>query len=182
MSAVAKRYARAAIAAALDLEGAAGVEKLAHSITSFRALYDTTVELRDLLANPALKADRDTVLGTVLDKIGASKTAIKLIQLMANRDRIGVLGDLADEIESEADQRAGRLRAHVTSSMPLDEGKVTRLKAALHKRFNRDIVVDVKVDPELLGGLVCKVGDLTLDSSLKRQIELLRDQLGTTVS
>lgn len=182
MSAVAKRYARAAIAAALDVEGAAGVEKLAHSISQFRALYDTSAELRDLLANPALKADRDAVLGTVLDKISASKTAIKLVQLLAGRDRVEILGELADEIESEADQRAGRLRAHVTSSIALDDGKVQRLKAALHTRFNRDIVVDVKVDPELLGGLVCKVGDLTLDSSLKRQIELLRDQLGTTVS
>ncbi len=180
MSAVAKRYARAAIAAALDMEGAAGVEKLSFSVTTFRGIYDKSVELRDLLANPALKADRDTVLGTVLEKIGASKTAVKLVQLLAGRDRIEVLRDVADEIESEADNRAGRLRARVVSSMPLDDGKVQRLKAALHKRFNRDIVVDVKVDPELLGGLVCKVGDLTLDSSLKRQIELLRDQLGTT--
>lgn len=182
MSAVAKRYARAAIGAALDMEGAAGVEKLAQSVTTFRGIYDKSTELRDLLANPALKADRDTVLGTVLEKIGASKTAVKLIQLLAGRDRIEVLRDVADEIETEADNRAGRLRARVVSSMPLDDAKVSRLKAALHKRFNRDIVVDVKVDPELLGGLVCKVGDLTLDSSLKRQIELLRDQLGTTVS
>ncbi len=182
MSAVAKRYARAAIAAALDMEGAAGVEKLAHSVSTFRALYDKTPELRDLLANPALKADRDTVLGTVLDKIGASKTAAKLIQLLAGRDRVEVMRDVADEIETEADNRAGRLRARVVSSMPLDDAKVQRLKGALHKRFQRDIVVDVKVDPELLGGLVCKVGDLTLDSSLKRQIELLRDQLGTTAS
>ncbi|MEZ0314310.1 MAG: ATP synthase F1 subunit delta [Myxococcota bacterium] len=182
MSAVAKRYARAAIAAALDMEGAIGVEKLAHSVSTFRAMYDKTSELRDLLANPALKADRDAVLGTVLDKIGASKTAVKLIQLLAGRDRVEALRDVADEIEAEADNRAGRLRARVVSSIPLDDAKIQRLKGALHKRFQRDIVVDVKVDPELLGGLVCKVGDLTLDSSLKRQIELLREQLGTTVS
>lgn len=180
MSAVAKRYARAAIAAALDKEGAAGVEKLSQSVTAFRGIFQKSAELRDLLANPALKAERDTVLGTVLQKVGASATAAKLIQLLASRDRVAVLVDVADEIEAEADHRAGRLRARVVSSMELDDAKIQRLKAALNKRFQRDIVVDVKVDPELLGGLVCRVGDLTLDSSLKRQIELLREQLGTT--
>jgi F-type H+-transporting ATPase subunit delta len=177
MTAVAKRYARAAIAAALEVEGDSGVEKLSQTIVAFRKIYDGSIEMRDLLANPALKADRDTVLGTVLDKIGASKTAARLVQLLASRERVSELTAIADEIQNEADQRAGRLRAHVTSAMALDDGKLQRLKAALHKRFNRDVVVDIKVDPELLGGLVCKVGDVTLDSSLSRQLELLREQV-----
>jgi F-type H+-transporting ATPase subunit delta len=181
MTAVAKRYARAAIAAALEVEGEAGVEKLSLAIVAFRKVHDASAELRDLLANPALKADRDTVLGTVLDTIGAGKIAAKLVQMLAARERIHELGAIADEIQSEADSRAGRLRAHVTSAMPLDDAKVQRLKAALHKRFNRDVVVDIKVDPELLGGLTCRVGDLTLDSSLSRQLELLREQVLPTV-
>lgn len=177
MSALGKRYARAAIGAAMDAEGETGVEQLAKSISAFRDVYVQSEELRSLLANPALKANRDAVLGTILTKLGASKIASKLVQMLAERDRINVLSDIADAIEAEADNRAGRVRAHVTSAMPLDDGKVQRLKGALHKRFQRDIVINVDVDPELLGGLVCRVGDLTLDSSLKRQLELLREQV-----
>lgn len=180
MSAIAKRYARAAIASALDLEGDAGLEKLAQSVVGFREVYDASPELRDLLANPALKADRDTVLGTLLEKLGSSKTAARLIVLLAGRERIDVLHDIAEAIEAEADNRAGRVRARVVSPMALDDAKLARLKSALRTRFARDVIVDVKVDPDLLGGIVCKVGDMTLDSSLARQLELLREALGTT--
>ncbi|MBC7793410.1 MAG: ATP synthase F1 subunit delta [Clostridia bacterium] len=177
MSALGKRYARAAIGAALDIEGEAGVEQLAEAVASFRDVFVQSEELRSLLANPALKAHRDAVLGTVLSKIGASKIATRLIIMLTERDRINVLPDIADAIVAEADVRAGRVRAHVASAMPLDESKVQRLKNALNDRFKRDVVVNITVDPELLGGLVCRVGDLTLDSSLKRQLELLREQV-----
>jgi F-type H+-transporting ATPase subunit delta len=100
-----------------------------------------------------------------------------LIRLLAERGRIGILDSVAAEVEGIADERAGRLRAHVSTALALTDSQKERVGKALEKRLGQIVVVTVHVDPELLGGLVCRVGDLTLDSSVRRQLEILREKL-----
>lgn len=177
MSAVARRYAKAVVEAAADKGGAAAVEKLAADLKSFSHLYDQSSELRELLENPALKNEREKVLGAVLGKLALSAEAAQLVRLLAERDRVGVLAEVAREVEAEADERGGRVRAYVASAMALGDAHVQRLNKALEKRFRRPVAVSITVEPELLGGLVVRVGDVTLDTSLKRQLERLRERV-----
>ena len=76
-----------------------------------------------------------------------------------------------------ADELSHRLHAEVWSPMALDDAQKASLQAALEKRLGQDVLVDVNVSPELLGGLVVQVGDLKFDSSIKRQLEILRERL-----
>ncbi|MEL6761819.1 MAG: ATP synthase F1 subunit delta [Myxococcota bacterium] len=174
MSTLGKRYARAAVQAAQEHDE---VEALIRDIIAFRAQFRENAELQQLLTNPALVNDRAPVLDTILEKSGLCASARNLVRTLAERDRMDVLHDVVEAAERIADELAGRLHAEVWSPMVLDEGQQRSLQEALEKRLGRAVMVDVNVAPELLGGLVVQVGDLKFDSSIKRQLEILRERL-----
>ena len=76
-----------------------------------------------------------------------------------------------------ADQLAGRQKATVTSARPLASDSLAKLKASLEKVTGKTIIVDTKVDPALLGGVVAQVGTYVFDGSLKSQLERMRTAL-----
>jgi ATP synthase F1 delta subunit len=177
MSAAGKRYARAAVEAAMDNGGVPAVQALSKGLTSFREAYGASSELREVLSNPALKDVRESVLRAVLGKLDASSETTNLVLVLAENDRVGALDDVAQDINSIADEKAGQLRAVVKTAIALDAGQEARIAKALEKRLGQPVTVATELDASLLGGLVCQVGDLTLDSSIKRQLEIVRDRL-----
>ena len=177
MSAAGKRYARAAVEAAMGNGGVESVQKLSEGLGRFREAYVESGELREVLSNPALKDVRESVLRAVLTKLDASAETVNLVLILAENDRVGALDDVAQDINSIADEKAGRLRALVKSAIALDGAQESRIAKALEKRLGQPVTVATELDPSLLGGLVCQVGDLTFDSSIKRQLEIVRDKL-----
>jgi F-type H+-transporting ATPase subunit delta len=130
-----------------------------------------------VVLNPALKDSREGVLEALFIAAGLTDETRNLLRLLAERDRIGILDALVVEVESIADDRAGRRRAYVAAPVKLAAAQVKRIGAALEARFNCPVTVTTEVDPDMLGGLVCRVGDLTLDYSVRRQLEILRENL-----
>lgn len=181
MSAVARRYARAVVDAAIERRGKESVLALATGLKAFRDLLRVSGELHELLLNPALHDEQESVLGEVLKKLQLSEEAGALVRLLADRRRIDLLDDVVMQVEAIADESAGRVRAYVTSPMALTEPQVRRVATALERRLGVRVEVSVEINPELLGGLVCQVGDLTLDSSVRRQLTLLKEQLARPV-
>ena len=177
MSVVARRYARAAVAAAADKGGAKNVEALAVGLRAFRDLLRQSQALYELLMNPALHDQQEKTLDAVLAELGLSAEAVGILRLLADRRRIDLIDDVVLEAEAIADEGAGRTRAYVTSPMALTEAQTRRIAAALERRLKVTVVVSVEIDPELLGGLVCRVGDLTLDTSVRRQLISLKERL-----
>lgn len=177
MSALARRYARGAVDAAFEKGQNKAVEQLVQDIEAFRKLYAESQELQELLTNPGLVNDRERVLSVILDKAELSESAANLIRTLAERDRMDAFHDIVEAAERMADDLAKRLHAEVWSPMELDSSQQQALQQALEKRLGRAVLVDANVAPELLGGLVVQIGDLKFDSSIKRQLEILRGRL-----
>lgn len=177
MSAVAKRYARAAVQAAFEKAGTDEVEALITNIIDFRAMLEGNAELQQLLTNPALINERARVLDVILDKAKLSDTAAALVKTLAENDRVGELHEVVEAAERMADDISKRLHAEVWSPMELSDAQKTDLQKALETRLGRAVMVDVNVAPELIGGLVVQVGDLKFDSSIRRQLEIMRERL-----
>ncbi len=110
--------------------------------------------------------------GTVL-----SVEAARLVLLLAEKDRFEILEEVVAETEALADERVGRARAYVSTAIPLTDAQQQRLTRALEKRFARPVALTIDIDPSIIGGLVCRVGDVTMDSSVKHQLETLRERL-----
>jgi F-type H+-transporting ATPase subunit delta len=177
MSAVAKRYARAAVEIAEERGGLNAIDTLSQGLEAFRAAYHQSGELREVLRNPALRQEQPGALKSVAQKLGLSSEAARLVQLLAERDRILVLAEVGAETNALADERLGRARGHVTTAIPLTAVQEQRLSRALEKRFGRPVALSITVDPAIVGGLVCRVGDVTMDSSVRRQLDTLRERL-----
>jgi len=174
MSDLARRYARAAVEAAGDLST---VDALVGSVATFSDAYNQSESLRELLANPAFTSDRQATLKWVAEKLGLTNEASRLILLLSENDRVAAVDDIANELRAFADELANRQRVQVTSAVELDATSERRITQAFEKRLQQDVILDVTIDPSILGGLRCQVGDMTIDSSLTTQLAQLRDVL-----
>jgi F-type H+-transporting ATPase subunit delta len=184
MSALGRRYAKAALEACTDSAGgdanlaANRSDALAADMQRFIAAYRQSDVLQALVRNPVLQDRRAAVLEAVLTKLELGPVGHKLIALLAKNGRMDQVENVADEVAALVDMQLGRLRAHVRAAVLPDAAQTQRIAETLQRRLGKPVLVTVSAAPELLAGLVCQVGDLTFDSSLKRQLAILTERLG----
>ena len=172
MSALAKRYARALVGAASDEH--TDLSLILRSLELFQKAMREQPLLEEVLNNPVFQEKRVDVLRAVLTKLDVHGVVDRFLCLLAERDRLHLLPAVVLEVLAMADASKGVLRAVVKSALPLQDVQLQRITKALSKKVGKSLCVDAVVDPSLLGGLVCHVGDLTIDNSLKSQLVRLR--------
>ncbi|MCB2169635.1 MAG: F0F1 ATP synthase subunit delta [Deltaproteobacteria bacterium] len=122
-------------------------------------------------------ADRGKVLEAVIQKLDLSKVMQSFLLLLFEKGRFGFLESVNDFYQKLADDLKGIARASLVSATELGDDTVDKIRAALSKRTGKDIILDVQQDPELIGGIVTKIGDLVLDGSIKTQLVNMRESL-----
>jgi F-type H+-transporting ATPase subunit delta len=171
---LAKRYARALLELAREggtLE--ASGEELARAVAAF----DEPM-LRPLVLSPVI--DATARLGTakaVVAALRVSKTVGNLLDLLAERDRLAILPDVARWYEALLDDQLGRARVAIRSASPLSAAEKSDLvELARRLTGRREVIAVTDVDPELLAGAVLDVGGTVYDGSLKTQLaRLMKD-------
>jgi F-type H+-transporting ATPase subunit delta len=83
---------------------------------------------------------------------------------------------IARELRAMVDERAGRVRGVVTSARRLSDENVANIQAALEKISGKKVQLERREDPELLGGVVAKIGDVVYDGSVRTQLEIMRER------
>lgn len=171
-SAVARRYAQALIAdAGSDL---AAVD------ADLRVIADTVRESRDLrlmLGSPVVRRDQKR---RVVDALFAGKVGAKAQQFVAflfDKEREALLGDVAEAFATLRNEQQGIETAQVRVPGTLSAGEADRLKAALEAQTGKTLRLDVTVDPEMIGGIVVRIGDTVYDGSVRFRLNALRDRL-----
>ena len=168
-STISRRYGKAAFDLAVEAnryeEIGAELRAIAHSV-------ETNAELRNVLFDPAMGRDAKA---KILDAIGASAKldviTLNLLRLMADRNRLADLPGLAGVFSDLADKKAGRVRATVTSAVPLSDPDLQQISQGLSRATSRNVVVEKALDPAILGGVVAQVGSMLYDGSLRTQLE-----------
>ncbi|HVZ73228.1 MAG TPA: ATP synthase F1 subunit delta [Polyangia bacterium] len=172
---VSRRYARALFSMGVDR---GTFEQLGKELDAFAELWTGSAELRQALANPVFKAsEKRNVLSNLLPRVTPTSDVQKFLLLLLDRRRLAALPSIARAYREMVDEKMGRVRAQVTSAQPLSPGELTRVQDALARRTGKHVVLEAKVDPALLGGVVARVGDLVLDGSVRTQLGTLRDKL-----
>ena len=172
---LARRYARAV----LEIGIANGnLDKIGADLRSLAKAMHESTELVTALTNPALRrADRRRVLDGLLERIGAELHTRHLIYLLLDGERLSSVEAIAREVNAMIEARSGKMSAEVTSAKPLDAAQLSQITAALEKLSGKKVSVSRREDPELLGGVVAKLGDTVYDGSLRTQLRTLRDEL-----
>jgi F-type H+-transporting ATPase subunit delta len=172
---IARRYARALF----DLAQEQGrVEAWAESLSTLRDVVEESEELKDVLVNPIYsKEQRRAIAAKLAAGLRLDESPSNLLALLADRNRLNELGGIVDAFGHMADEKLGRLRAHVTSAVPLDAATADRLSAKLAQASRAEVLLEHAVDASLIGGVVAQVGDLVFDGSIRTQLEDLRRTL-----
>ncbi len=168
---VVRRYLAAALEAA-DRDGVRDV--LGAQLARLTPMANVSPDLKRLLAHPTMAVERK--LEAIGRLLGESPVAPlrDLIVLLIDNDRLEVLRTAAEVYQELVDEADGVVRAHVTTAMPLPDDQAQRLASALGRWLGAPVVLDRRVDSEIVGGIMVRVGDRTLDGSLRGRLERVR--------
>jgi len=172
---LARRYARAV----LEIGTANGnLDKIGADLQSLAKAMHDSAELVTALTNPAIRrGDRRKVIDGLLQRIGADQATKNLVYLLLDGERLSSVEAISREVNAMIEAKSGRMAAEVTSAQPLDAAQLTQITAALEKLSGKKVAVTKREDPNLLGGVVAKLGDTVYDGSLRTQLRTLRDEL-----
>jgi F-type H+-transporting ATPase subunit delta len=174
-SPVARRYARALFSIAAETGAQAAVRG---ELEAIAAALAGSEPLRDALLRPLHPvAERRAVLQRIAQRLGIGASVQNFLEFLVDQRRIVEFDGIHAEFVRMCDEAAGRMQAELISACPLQANQVERVRAALAARTGREIDLDVRVEPELIGGGVAVVGGLVFDGSLRTQLSQLRDTL-----
>jgi len=172
---IARRYAKALLLIGKE-DGQA--EAYRKELDGLAQLVAGEPDLGRAINNPLYNAvDRRNVLEAVIQKLNLSKTMQSFLSLLFEKGRFGFLESVNDFYQKLADDLKGIARASLVSATELGDDTVDKIRAALSQRTGKDIILDVQQNPELIGGIVTKIGDLVLDGSIKTQLVNMRESL-----
>lgn len=173
--AIARRYAKALLMIGKE-DGQA--ESYKDELDGVARLIQSNQELEQVITNPLHDATaRKKVLSAVVEKLGLSKVMKSFIALLFDKGRIGFLDGINDFYQELADELKGIARATVVSATELSDDAIEKIRQGLSKRTGKEVILDVKQDPGLIGGIVTRIGDLVLDGSVKTQLLNMRETL-----
>lgn len=173
-SRVSIRYARALLIAADNTDQ---IELLTGEVDGLRRALSGSDDLVAFLGNPTIEVNRKK---QVLEQMFADKLSPmmwRFTNLLVEKRREPLFGDILDATHALLDERAGRVRASIRTAQPLADTQQERLREQLAKITGKEVSLAVEDDPSLVAGFVARVGDTVYDASLRAQLERLRNRL-----
>ena len=173
VSGVAGRYASALFSLAQDNRQA---EPVADALARFDALIAESPDLERLVRSPVFSAaEQLKALDAILPDAGISGIAANFIRLVTTKRRLFFIREMIADYRKLYDVSRGVTRAQVTSAAALSDANVAALKESLRVASGgREVALDAKVDPAIIGGLIVKLGSRMVDGSLKTKLNAIR--------
>jgi len=156
--AVARRYAKALLLIGKEDGQTDAYRK---ELSGFAGLMAQEEALNQAITNPLYEASgRRNVLQAVTDNLAISKTMKSFLLLLFDKGRIGFVDSINEFYQKLADELNGIARARLVSATGLSDDTVEKIRAALCKKTEKEIILEVEQDPALIGGIVTQIGDL----------------------
>jgi F-type H+-transporting ATPase subunit delta len=173
VSGVAGRYASALFSLAQDQRQA---DLVAEALTRFDTLIAESPDLERMVRSPVFSAaDQLKALDAILAQAEISGVAANFIRLVATKRRLFFIREMIADYRKLYDTSRGVTRAEVTSAAALSDANVAALKDSLRAASGgREVALDMKVDPSIIGGLIVKLGSRMVDGSLKTKLNAIR--------
>jgi F-type H+-transporting ATPase subunit delta len=172
VSGVAGRYATALFELARD---AKAVDATKADLDKFDALVTESTDLARLVRSPVFSADTQMkALSAILTKAGISGLAAQLLKVLTANRRLFAVRDVTRAFRALVAKFKGEIAADVTVAEKLSDKNLDALKSALKTVTGKDVDLNVKVDPAIIGGLVVKLGSRMVDSSLRTKLNSIK--------
>ena len=172
----AARYARALF----DISVKGGdLPKIEADLVRFQELVDGHDALKRVLVNPAVPASRKrAIVAVVLSRLkNFLPPGDRLVTLLAERDRLGLLPDITRSYRARVLDYLGVIEAHVTTARPLQPKQLIEVEGRLAAASGRKVTMTTSVDPTILGGIVARLGTTVYDGSVASHLGRMRNSL-----
>lgn len=168
---LAGRYATALFGLARDEQQ---IDAVGRSLDSLEAALVESNDLRTLVSSPLVsRGDAAKAVAALIPTLAVDPITAKFLGVLADNGRLGELRHIIRAVRQLAAGHRGETTAEVTSAHPLDDRRVAELKASLRARVGREVAIDAKVDPAILGGLVVRLGSQMIDASIRTKLNTL---------
>ncbi len=166
---VARRYAKALVEVLPEEK----LEKVLEEVKTINQLIDDRA-IRYFKSPVVAVEKKKSLMEQILSKIEVMEELRRVLLLMAEKNRLGILREFVSEFESLVDAKLGIVKAEITSATELDENTLEKIKTKIEELFGKKAEISVNLDPSLIGGFVVKVADKVIDASVKTQLENLK--------
>jgi F-type H+-transporting ATPase subunit delta len=176
--AVLLRYARSLAEVSLE----AGAEpKVAADFAGLVSLAGAVPEYRAVMRNPVVPMSvKNSIVTGMAQRFGFHPFFGEFLRLLVKHHRMPSLPDIHDLYREEVDRLKGVARPRVVTSRRLDPAHQDRLLVSLKQALRREVVLDLREDPGLIGGLRLEVAGMIFDGSVRHQLERLREGLASS--
>jgi F-type H+-transporting ATPase subunit delta len=169
---VSGRYATALFELARDEKS---VDAVLADLATFDAMLAESDDLRRLVRSPVFSAEAQSrAIVAVLGKAGIAGPAANFLKVLTANRRLFAVTDVIRAFRALVAKFKGEASADVIVAEPLSDTNLDALKAALKAVTGKDVALNVKVDPSIIGGLVVKLGSRMVDSSLRTKLNSIK--------
>jgi F-type H+-transporting ATPase subunit delta len=172
VSGVSGRYATALFELARDEKS---IDAVRADLDRFEAMLNDSADLKRLVRSPVFSAgEQSKALIAVLDKAGIAGVSANFLKVLTANRRLFVVTDVIRAFRALVAKFKGEATADITVAEALSEKNLDALKTALKTVTGKDVALNVKVDPSIIGGLVVKLGSRMVDSSLRTKLNSIK--------
>ncbi len=172
MASMAGRYAAALFDLAKDQRQ---LEQVEADVKSFQSMLASSEDLRRMVRSPVISADvQAKALAAILAKAGIGGLTGNFLKLIARNRRLFAAADMMKCFRALLARERGEVSADVASAHPLSPEQMQVLADTLKTSIGKNVQINTRVDPNLLGGLIVKVGSRMIDSSLRTKLNNLK--------
>ncbi len=173
MKEISLRYANALY----DLSGHQQ-ELILSELRSLEEVLTKNKEVQSFFASPLVRdSKKEAFLKSSLKDKSFSKTTYSFVLTLAQKGRVNLLPEVIDRFQARSDKDHGLVRGEVRSVKDLTSEEKQKIEKALSKTIGKKIILNYVKDPNIMGGLVAKVGSYTLDDTIASHLKKLNDDL-----
>ena len=168
---LAGRYATALFGLARDQSQ---IDAVSRSLGHVEQAMTESADFRALVTSPLVgRGDAARTIAALAPSLEIDPLTANFLAVLAGNGRLAELTNVIRSFRSLAADHRGETTAEVTTARPLDDRQIAELKAKLKARVGRDVTIEARVDPSLLGGLVVRLGSQMIDASIKTKLNSL---------
>lgn len=175
MPLIEKRYAEALIKISAEQNS---IDKIQDELNKVNELIESDAELKKFINNPTINSnDKKAVIEKIFNK-QLDKDAISFLKLLIDKSRIKNLSGIVSEYTALADEMRNCLNVEVTTAVDIDKVQLSEIGQKFKKKYNsKDVKVKHIIDPSIIGGVIVKIGDKMVDSSIKGRLDGMLETL-----
>jgi F-type H+-transporting ATPase subunit delta len=175
VSGVSGRYATALFELARDENS---IDAVKADLDRFAAMLDESADLKRLVRSPVFAAEAQLkALSAVLEKAEITGVSANFLKVLAANRRLFAVSEVIRAFNALVAKFKGEATADVTVAETLSDKNLEALKAALKSVTGKDVTLNMKVDPSIIGGLVLKLGSRMVDSSLRTKLNSIKNAM-----